>query len=56
MNVGPLLVVSRSLGCDDERLLWRKQTLRMKISAAIVDPTETLDAGEIKYIPFMSAR
>jgi hypothetical protein len=33
-----------------------EQTLRMLSPAAETDPSETLDVGEIKYIPFISTR
>jgi len=38
----PLLAVSRSPASASKRQLWRKLPLRVEISEAIYDPTETL--------------
>jgi hypothetical protein len=39
----PLLAVGRLWAFDFKRLLWRKPTLRLKNSEAIVDPKQPLD-------------
>lgn len=39
-----------------QRPLWRKPILKSCISTVEIDPTETLVADEIKYIPFILAR